>query len=58
MKTICMALLGTAVLTGSLAAPAFADPGNSGKSGVSFGGGKPGGSTGPAAPTRPTQPTK
>jgi hypothetical protein len=43
MKTIWMALLGTAVLTGTLAAPALANPGNSGNSGVTFGGGKPGG---------------
>ena len=49
MKTIWMTLLGTAVLTGTLAAPAFADPGYTGKSGVEFYGGKPGGfAPGPA----------
>jgi hypothetical protein len=49
MKTIWMALLGTAVLTGTLAAPASADPGYTGKSGVEFYGGKPGGfAPGPA----------
>ena len=38
---------------------AVAKPGQTGKSGVTFGGGVPGGGTpGPAQPTRPTQPTK
>ena len=49
MKTIWIALLGTAVLSGTLAAPVFADPGYTGKSGVEFYGGKPGGfAPGPA----------
>ena len=38
---------------------AVAKPGQTGKSGVTFGGGVPGGGApGPAQPTRPTQPTK
>jgi hypothetical protein len=53
MKTIWMTLLGTAVLTGTLAAPAFANPGNTAKSGVDFYGGKPGGFAPGPAPALP-----
>jgi hypothetical protein len=60
MRTQSLALLaGGLVVAFAGSGIALANPGQTGKSGVTFGGGVPSGSTpGPAAPTRPTQPSK
>lgn len=60
MQTRYLAMLATAIIVAfGVTGPALAKPGNTGKSGVTFGGGIPGGGTaGPAQPTRPTQPAK
>jgi hypothetical protein len=61
MKTRFIPILsGALILALAAVNPALAKPGNTGKSGVTFGGGKPGpvGTPGPAKPTRPTQPNK
>lgn len=59
MKKFMIPVIGGAILSLAIVGYAAANPGQSGKSGVTFGGGVPGGGTpGPAQPTRPTQPTK
>lgn len=60
MQTRFVAMLASAIIVAvGVSGPALAKPGNTGKSGVTFGGGIPGGGTaGPAQPTRPTQPAK
>lgn len=60
MQTRVIAMLASAIILAvGVAGPALAKPGDTGKSGVTFGGGVPGGgSPGPAQPTRPTQPAK
>lgn len=60
MRTRSLTLLATGlVLAFASSGAALANPGTTGKSGVTFGGGVPGGGTpGPAEPTRPTQPSK
>ena len=59
MKTkICAAISATVILAVAAVGPALAKPGNTGKSGVTFGGGIPGGTgtPGPALPTPPKKP--
>ena len=59
MRTRSLALASGLVVAFAGSGIALANPGQSGKSGVTFGGGVPGGGTpGPAAPTRPTHPSK